>query len=176
LAETASASHARVGLALVGRGRELVFGRGQPLVRNGFDNPGDARLVQPPAEARIGGFEITRQRQQYVVFNLSEWRMDALLPARPAVVKEQRRAVIDQPDALGAHQQVGVARGAIDVGHVCVQPDDLRRELRRDQLGVDGRIECQSASQILQSEVGAHAAAQNVLNLGVRLATTEAVF
>src|SRR3982074_1890698 len=80
-----------------------------------------------------------------------------------------------QPYLAATDQQVGVARRPIDVGHVGVEPDDIRGQLRREQRAVDRRIEGQGTWQIREAEVRPDTGLQDVLDLWIGLATTEPV-
>ena len=44
-------------------------------------------------------------------------------------MKVQRRAVIDQLQLAMPHQQIRIARGAIDIGDEGVEPHDTRGEI-----------------------------------------------
>jgi predicted DNA-binding transcriptional regulator YafY len=91
------------------------------------------------------------------------------------MMKEQRGAVIDQPQAPTRDEHVGVAGSAVHVRHVGIQPDDVRGELGREQVRIHSGIECQGARQKLETKVWADATPQDVLDLRVWLAASEAL-
>ena len=126
----------RIRVALLARGGEL-FVRRQPVLGHAVDDLGDQASVEPRAQSRVGGREVARERQEHVVGDLWEGTMDALPPACPAMMHEQRRTVVDQPHALVTHEQIRIARRAVDVGQIGVQPHDVRRELGRQKRPVD---------------------------------------
>ena len=77
--------------------------------------------------------ESRRETQKNVILNRRECgaRPGAVPVPAGRVVKVQRRPVIDQPHRAVPHEHVGVSRGAIDVAHERVEPDDARRQIRR---------------------------------------------
>src|SRR3546814_9534811 len=77
------------------------------------------------------------------------------------------RAVVDQVQLAVPQQQVGVARGAVDVGDEGVEPDDRQRQQRVGLL--DQRVEVDRAGQVVERDVGAAAGADQVLDLRVGL-------
>src|SRR5258707_15512774 len=104
-----------VGLTVFARRGERLFGA-EPLVGDTVYELREQRWIEPSAQPRVGGSQITGERQQHVVADLWERRVDALLPPGPAMVYEERCTVVDQPHAPIAYEQIGVARRAVDVG------------------------------------------------------------
>src|SRR5690606_35829805 len=88
------------------------------------------------------------------------------------MVEIERGAVVDHPELILPHQQVHVARRAVDIGDQRVEPDDGRCQFRRHP-GVHCRVERERARQVSQPEIGPDAAPQDVLNLRVGLAAAE---
>src|SRR5919198_2712605 len=62
----------------------------EPFLRNRFDDTGNAGWVQPRPEASIRRLQVARTCQEHMLGDLRKWRLDALLPAAPAVMEEQR--------------------------------------------------------------------------------------
>ena len=81
----------------------------------------------------------------------------ARAPAR-RVVEVERRAVVDQPEPAVPEEQVRVLRGAVDVRHERVEPDDRGRELGRGRRP-GRRAERQRAREEVDAEVEARARA-----------------
>ncbi|KDN81421.1 hypothetical protein KCH_68680 [Kitasatospora cheerisanensis KCTC 2395] len=93
------------------------------------------------------------------------------LGARPAVVEDQAGAVVDEPQAAGGDQQVGVAPGAVDVADQGVEP-----EHPGGGVGVHleaQRVEVQRPGHVRHAEVGAPAGPHLVLDLHLGLAAGE---
>ncbi len=74
----------------------------------GDDRPNDL-LGQQRAQSRVGSQEIGRHRQEDMVFDRREPRLDPIAPPLPAMVEVERRAVIDQPELVVPEEQVGIA-------------------------------------------------------------------
>ncbi len=79
----------------------------------------------------------------------------------------ERGAMIDQPQLPMPHQHVRIARRAIDVTDVRVEPDDARAEL--DRRLIDAGIEHDRSWQVVQREVQAGARFDQGVNFRVRL-------
>src|SRR3546814_3319619 len=86
----------------------------------------------------------------------------------------QRRAVVDQVQLAVPHQQVGVARGAVDVGDQGVEPDDRRRQRRVGLL--DQRVEVDRAGQVVERDVGAARSEEHTSELQSLMRISYAVF
>jgi len=69
----------------------------------------------------------------------------------PGMMEIERGAMVDEPEAPVPHQQVRVARRAIDVGYISVEPDDFGGEVRLGLL--DNRVECDRAGQVVKAQV-----------------------
>jgi hypothetical protein len=84
---------------------------------------------------------------------------------RVFVMEIQRCPVVNEPEAIVPDQEIRVARGAVDVGHQGVEPDDARGEAGIRRLYE--RVEAERAWQVVQCQVQARAPLQQVLYLGV---------
>ena len=137
----------------------------QPGLGNQPDHLLDDRRRQPLRERLVERADAAGRVEQHVVLHHRERARDALLPAVPLVVHDQRRAVVDEPGPAVPHQQVHVARRAVHVGHVRIEPDDAGCQVGFD--GVHQRIEGHRARQVVQRQVEAGAGADEVLDLGI---------
>src|ERR1043166_8797188 len=72
---------------------------------------------------------VLRALRSTLVTYASSQTMSAARSGHRLRSEKERGAVIDEPDLLPAHQKVGIARAAIDVGDVRVEPDDVRGAL-----------------------------------------------
>ncbi len=98
----------------------------------------------------------------------------------PAVVEDEGRAVVDQPQARGRgaeggpDHEVGAVHGPVDVHRERVQPDDAPGlpRVHREHLGDLGR-EVGAARQVVHAEVEPRAGVQQVPHLLVRLGLGE---
>ncbi len=90
------------------------------------------------------------------------------------MVAVERRAVIDQPQLAVPPQQIGIARGAIHVRGEQIEPDDRGGFLgAHDMPGMHGvRKGC---GQEVEPDVVAHAAHQQLLDLGVGLGAADGI-
>ncbi len=79
--------------------------------------------------------------------------------------------MVDQPQLAVPHQQVGVARGAIDVGQVGIEPDDARGEVGVGTLR--HRVVHHRARQVIERQVEPRAGADQILDLRVGLGARE---
>ena len=108
--------------------------------------------------------ECAGTREEDVIFNQGKRGAAAFEVVMPDVVEVERCPVIDEPEASVPHQQVRVARGPVDVGHVRVEPHDRRGKLR---VGlVCHRIKRHSAGQVVERQVEAGARPYQVLDFG----------
>ena len=69
------------------------------------------------------------------------------------------------------HQHVRVARRTVDVGHVRVEPDDRRGEIRVGLLC--NRVKCDGTGQVVEPEIEAGTRPDQVLDLRVGLGAGE---
>src|SRR5687767_256210 len=105
-----------------------------------------------------------------MVFDLRERAAASHAVIVPRVMEKERRAVVDQPEPAVPHQEIAVARRAIDVGNQGVEPDDLRRQaFFAGHRSVDQWIEGDRAWKVIESEIEPFAAPQKVLNFSIRL-------
>ena len=89
------------------------------------------------------------------------------------VVEVERRAVVDQPEPVVPHQHVGVARRAVDVGDVGVEPDDRARRASASGCSASGS-NVDRARQVVERQVEPGAVrSDQVLDLGVGLGARE---
>ena len=115
--------------------------------------------------------ELRCVRQQHVVLDAGERIGCPREIAVPRMVEVQRGTVVDEPELAMPDQQVRVARGAIDVAHERVEPDDRRGE--RGIRLVDHWIERDRSRQVVEREVEAAARADQVLDFRVGLGARE---
>ena len=87
------------------------------------------------------------------------------------MVEVQRGAVVDQIEPAVPHQQVGVARRAVDVADEGIEPDDARRQVR---IGLFGNgVEVHSARQVVHRQVESRAGLDQVLDLRIAFGARE---
>ncbi len=111
-------------------------------------------------------------REQDVVLDQRERLVGVLCGVQTAVVEVQRGAVVDQPQPVVPEQQVGVARGAIDVGGERVEPHDVGGESVLRRVWAGGRVR-ERAREEVHAEVRAGAGRDQLLDLGVGLRRAE---
>ena len=90
----------------------------------------------------------------------------------PVVMEEERGAVVDGVEPAMPDEEIGVARGAIDVEHEGVEPDQQRGFVGRG-LVARGGIEHGGAGEIVEGEVEAGAGFQELADFGVGLVAGE---
>ena len=112
-------------------------------------------------------------RQQHVLGDVRERRSGLIgqIPRRMVVV--DGGAVVYQPKSLVPEQQVGIARRAVHVRHERVEPDDVGRELWRDEVAAVGGIERERAGQEVHSQIEPGARVEQILYLRIGLRATE---
>ena len=101
--------------------------RGRRRARARSSTRGASRASASRDRARAG--------QQHVVGDRRERAPRRPRRARAAVLAVERRAVVDQPEPAVPEQQVGLLRGAVDVRHERVEPDDVGGELGSSRAG-----------------------------------------
>ncbi len=84
----------------------------------------------------------------------------------------ERGAVVDQVEPAVVDEQVGVARGAVDVRHQGIEPDDLGGEVGRGRIVLARRVGLRAAEEF-DAEVQPDAGEQQLLDLGVGLAAAD---
>jgi len=99
---------------------------GDPALRNALDDRLHDIRRELFGHARIDLFERSGVFQEYVLRDEREGIARALRSTAPirGVMKIERGAMIDQPEAPMPQKHVRVARGSIDVHHVSVEPHD----------------------------------------------------
>ena len=97
-----------------------------------------------------------------------ERRGDFLLSRGPVVVEEERGSVIDGVELAVPDEQVSVARGAVDVEHKGVEPDEERGFVGRSGVARGG-IEHGGAGQKVEAEVEAGAGLEQLADFVVGL-------
>ena len=105
---------------------------GEPGVRNQRDDAADdvGRDARGHRGVRLG--ERAREFQQHVILDAPRTdSLDCVGAVAPAMMEVQRGTVIDQPQPPVPHEHVGVARRAVHVADVGVEPDDGRGQQRR---------------------------------------------
>ena len=134
--------------------------------RHRVDRRADAASVGHVRDALGSGS--ARDRQQHVIRDDRErlHRIHRRIPV--AMVEEQRRAVVDQPQPLVPDEQVRVARRAVDVRDQRVEPHD-RRRLLGTRLEAGRRRVRQRAGQEVEPDVDAGRPRDQVLDLRIRL-------
>ena len=75
-----------------------------------------AAVVEPRGQPLVGRRDRAGARQQHVLGDRREGPRPRVGQQRVAVVGVERRAVVDEPQALVPHEQVGVGGRAVDVG------------------------------------------------------------
>src|SRR5262249_33219016 len=108
----------------------LARGIPEPLLGDEADDLTDDLDRDARGERGVGGGAVPREGQEDVLADLRERGAAARRTRRPPMLEVERRAVIDEVQAAVPPQEVRVPRGAVDVGHQRVEPDDLRRERR----------------------------------------------
>jgi hypothetical protein len=114
----------------------------------------------------------TRPLQQNVVPDLGEGRHGFRRCGLPVMVEEESCAVVDKVKLAVLDEQVGVARGAIDVLSECVEPNSHRGDLGRGDIA-SGSVEHKGAGEIVEGEIQAAALTEKMADFGVGLVTAE---
>src|SRR4028118_1263134 len=83
------------------------------------------------------------------------------------MMRVERGAVVDEPETTMPDEHVGVASGTVDIGHVAVKPDNLRREVGTER--VDQWVEGDRARQVVECQVETSAIQDQGMNLRVWL-------
>src|SRR6266851_603659 len=79
---------------------------------------------QKPFQERVCLFEGTGNREEHVLLDGGEWAAAARKVVCGAVLEIERRTVIDEHQPPVPEEHVAVARCAVYVGHVCIEPHD----------------------------------------------------
>ena len=87
-------------------------------------------------------------------------------------MEEERGAVIDGVQLAVPHEQVRVARGAIDVEHEGVEPHQKRSFGRRRGIARGG-VEHRRAGEVVESDIKAGAGFEQVADFGIGLIAAE---
>ena len=82
-------------------------------------------------------------------------------------------AVIDQKGSPLPDQDVGIPVGAIRIGGIGIEPHQVRRETRVNDLPGGKRIEVECAVEVARADVDPVAPAQDLLDLGIGLGPAE---
>src|SRR5215212_3042958 len=81
----------------------------------------------------------------------------------PAMLGIDRGPMIDQPELAMPEQEIRIARGAIDIGKECIEPDDVRGKLGGNTRA-NRSTERQGARQIVDPDVETWAPLQELLD------------
>src|SRR5262245_25047301 len=123
----------------------------QPSVRNKVHYAINNIRRDPPGHLRVYLLESTGKLEEDVVFDHRERGSATFEVVLPCVVEVKGRTMIDKPESSVPDKHVCVARRTVDVGHVRVEPDDRRGELRVGP--VSNRIKRYGTGQIVEGEI-----------------------
>src|SRR4029453_7119068 len=123
----------------------------QPSVRNKVNDAINNIRRDPPGHLRVYLLKSTGTLEEDVVFDHRERGSATFAVVLPCVVEVEGRSMIDKPESSVPDKHVCVARRTVDVGHVRVEPDDRRGELRVGP--VSNRIKRYGTGQIVEGEI-----------------------
>ena len=144
----------------------------EPGAGNFGEDAAEDRFVELIVGETIGGGEVGGPGEEDVGLAGGEGGGDGALPRAPVVLPEEGGAVIDGSQALVPDEEVGVARGAIDVGSEGVKLDQKRGFSGSCEVACGG-IEHAGAGKEVHADVPADAAFEQIADLGVGLVAAE---
>src|SRR5215510_2408262 len=143
----------------------------QPGVRNKFNYAVNNIWRDPPGHQRVYLLERVGKLEEDMVFYHGERGSAAFVVVGPCVVEVEGCTMIDEPESSVPYKHIRVARRTVDVGYVCIEPDDRRGELRVGLLS--NRVKRHGTGQIVEGEIEAGTRSYQGLYLRVGLGTGE---